>query len=145
MGLTVLKSILDKKLDSVSQELENEQRQIDSIAQLQETIRVIKENPYILCTDDGEKYIKLLGLDEYNLPTLRKIYDGFVLLGREAIPQISIVDEAMEKIKGNLEQKICFGQLGEKDIKITHFYLMKKEKLILMLYGIQYYMIWTQC
>ena len=108
MGLVALKSILDKKLSSISEELENEQRQIDSIAQLQETIRAIKENPYILCTDDGVEYIKLLGLEEYNLPTLRKIYDGFVLLGKEAIPQISIVDDAMIKIKNNLEQKVCF-------------------------------------
>ena len=60
MGLVALKSILDKKLSSISEELENEQRQIDSIAQLQETIRAIKENPYILCTDDGVEYIKLL-------------------------------------------------------------------------------------
>lgn len=108
MGLDALKSILDKKLVSLTEELEEEKRQIDGIANLQETIRVIKENPYILCTSEGEKYIKLLGLEKYNIPTLKKIYDGYVLLGREAIPQISIVEDTMGNIVANLEQKVCF-------------------------------------
>jgi hypothetical protein len=108
MGLEALKGILDNKLVFLNQELENEQKQIDSIEQFQEIIRVIKENPYILFTDEGEKYIKLLDLGEYNFPVLKKIYDGYVIFGRDAIPQISLVEDVMERIHNNLEQKVCF-------------------------------------
>lgn len=108
MGLEALKSILDKKLISLNEELEKEQKQIEDIGKFQEIVRAIKENPYILYTSEGERYVKVLGLDENNISTLKKIYDGYLLLGREAIPQISIVEDTTKKIQVNLEEKVCF-------------------------------------
>lgn len=108
MDFDILTNLLNNKMVSLEEELAKEEKKIREIGKFQEIIRRIKEDPFILYTPSGEGFIKLLGLDEKKMLSLRTIYDGYLKYGREAIPQISVVEENTEGIKKDLESKIFF-------------------------------------
>jgi len=109
MEFDVLKKILKEKLEILSSNLEQEEQKIEEIEKLQSIIRKIKDDPYILYTSTDDNFINSLGFSSDELSMIdkcKKIYEGFLLFGREAIPQISIVEENTLKIQTDLEKKI---------------------------------------
>ena len=108
MGLDLLKKLLDDRLVSLDEELKKEEKRIQDIAKVQDVVRRIEDDPYILYTSNGEELVKFLGLDSTKIETFRKIYEGYLVYGRSAIPQISLVEEETVVIKKDLESKICF-------------------------------------
>lgn len=108
MDFEMLIKLLNDKMVSLEEDLAKEEKKIDEIGKFQDIIRRIKEDPFVLYTPGGEGFIKVLGLDEKKMLSLRTIYDGYLKYGREAIPQISVVEETTEKIKKDLESKIFF-------------------------------------
>lgn len=102
---------LTEKIDALKTEKEQNEEKIEEIKKLKGIIDAIQENPFSLYNLDEDTVMYLssvLSLDASYLQTLARnkvIYDGYLQFGREAIPQISLVEEFVEDTKKALVDK----------------------------------------
>lgn len=126
MGFEKLLMLINEKLLLVEEAKDKRELKIEEITRLKDVIASLKDNPfklYELDTNDFVYVSKSLSLsDEYlnQLSKFKTIYEGFLKFGRDAIPQISLVEnfvgatkELLEKRTALLADKIAEYQYAE--------------------------------
>lgn len=111
MEFDILLKLLNEKIVSLRDEADTADKSKGEIAQLQDIVRKVKDDPYCLYTSDGSNIVKLLGYSPEQLQEIdrcKKIYGLYVQFGmdEDVIPQISIVEENTKKIEEDLERKV---------------------------------------
>lgn len=125
MGLENLIKFLDEMMVSYNEEIDKENQKIKEIGKFQEIIMNIKDDPYLLYTSNGDRFVDVLGLDRQKLSVLKTIYDAFLKYGKDVIPQIAMVEEQTERIQQELSVKV--GVLSD--------VIAKRQENILLLEG----------
>lgn len=104
---------LTEKLERLKFEKEVREGKIEEAKRLQDIIDTIQENPFNLYNLDEATITYLshaLSLDEDYLQTLARnkvIYDGYLQFGREAVPQINLVEDFVEATRQSLKERKC--------------------------------------
>lgn len=102
---------LTEKIDTLKIEKEQREEKIKEIKELQAIINTILKNPFNLYDLDEKTVIYLssaLSLDNEYFQTLARnkvIYDGYLQFGRDAVPQISLVEDFVEETRKSLTDK----------------------------------------
>lgn len=113
MGTDKLIKLLNEKIDLLKIEQELERSQLEEIQRLQTIIKAIQNNPFELYNlEDGtiEYIVSTLSLGQDYLEKLEKykvIYDACLQFGREAIPQVAIVEKFIKETKEKLTAQKC--------------------------------------
>lgn len=104
-------TLLGSKLYDLKEKKEKEEKALEEIKQLKDIIKVIENNPFNLCDLDEShaNYIAdalSLGKDYFDkIKKYKVIYDGYVKFGRDAIPQIEIVEDFIAETKKSLNDR----------------------------------------
>lgn len=102
---------LTEKLEKLKVEKAAREEKIEEAKRLQDIMDTIQENPFNLYNLDDVTITYLshaLSLDTDYLQTLARnkvIYDGYLQFGREAVPQVNLVEDFVEATRQSLKEK----------------------------------------
>ena len=103
--------LLDEKISMLQADGEDKNRKMEEIKHVKRIIKVLQSNPFNLYTLKPEELKAVVSIlpEEVDfvekVAKYRTIYEGCLQFGREAIPQVSLIEDYVRTTQATLEEK----------------------------------------